>query len=462
MITTFIRRVLPVAGLGLLLLVVASRMVIAGGPAADTYFHLRFGREFRTGWSIDDPGHLGPFDSADWIPTQWLAQVGMSQVEDAFGLGGILWLAGALTMVLLVVVYLTCRRWADPLPSALATATCYVAAAPGLSARPQLLSYVLIAVVASAWWATARDGRPRYWLLALAWVWPMLHGLWPFGILIGVVTILGMAFDGTVSRAGAARLAIVPALSLVLSAATPLGLDAYRSLGMVGARSDYFVEWGPPDFTSASSFVLALMLALTFLLSLVRPTRMSWSNALVLGLAAAWALFTIRTGPAAAILVAPLLARAVQDHLPARSGVSRREVTSVLVLAAVSGAVLATGAAARTSDPVVPAWLDRRLDDVPAQARVLNEWDTGPYFLWRHPQLSLVMHGYGDVFTDAELERNVDLTQLNKGWDDELDELEPDYALVTADSRLGYALSQLGWVVVEGDEEFALLTPSAS
>jgi hypothetical protein len=432
----------------------------APGADADTFFHLRFGSEFLGGWAIDAPGHLGAFDSASWIPTQWVSQVGMRLTEDWFGLNGVMWLAGTLAMVLLVLVYRTNRQVAAPLPAAIATAVCYIAAAPGLSARPQLLSYVFIAIVANAWLATARDGQPRYWLVLIAWVWPTLHGMWPFGIMLGVVTIIGMALDRRGSWSRLARLATIPVVSVVLSAATPLGLDAYRSLAVVGSRSDYFSEWGPPDFTSLSSFVLALMIAVAIVLMLVRPAQTSWTDALILGTAAAWALFTVRTGPAAAIVAAPFLATAIQTYVPDNPGLSRRETSSVLVLAVLSSAVLAVGLGARTPREVVPEWLDRRLDTLPAQTRVLNEWDAGAYFLWRHPQLELVMHGYGDVFTDSELRRNSNLIQLNSGWDREVADLDAEYALVSTDSRLAYALvDQLGWEVSEEDDDYQLLVP---
>ena len=40
--------------------------------------------------------------------------------------------------------------------------------------------------------------------------------------------------------------------------------------------------------------------------------------------------------------------------------------------------------------------------------------------MWRYPQLDLLMHGYGDTFTDAELQRNTDIIAMAPGWDDEL------------------------------------------
>ena len=70
------------------------------------------------------------------------------------------------------------------------------------------------------------------------------------------------------------------------------------------------------------------------------------------------------------------------------------------------------------------------------------------------------MHGYGDVFTDAEIRRNFDLVRLNPGWEAELRDLDVDVALVDPGSPLGYALQEVeGWKVEQSDENFVLLTP---
>ena len=47
--------------------------------------------------------------------------------------------------------------------------------------RPQVISYLLVAVTVGAWLRTRDDGRLRWWLVPLAWVWAMLHGMWPIG-----------------------------------------------------------------------------------------------------------------------------------------------------------------------------------------------------------------------------------------------------------------------------------------
>lgn len=458
MITTFVRRVLPVLGLCVLMGSAVRQQVV---PRADNdlWFHLRFGRELLGDWDVSAPGHLSRFDSADWIPTQWLPQMGLARLTDIGGLAAVLWVVGTLVLFLLCLVYLTCRREAAPLPAALATGLAYVAAAPGLGPRPQLLSYVLIAVCCAAWLQTIRDGRPRWWLVAVAWVWPMLHGMWPVGVLLGLVAVAGMALQRQWGAATLRRVALVPLLSLVASACTPLGLDVFRSLGAVGSRSAYFTEWASPSFASLDVLPLLLMVAVVLLDGLRRPA-VDWPEALWIGLAIAWALYSVRTAPVAALMLAPLVARSVQRLVPASDRPSRRELALVVGAAAVASAVLVPVAAQRDDSRVVPTWVDRRLDALPAGSAVLDEWDFGPYLLWRHPDLQVVMHGYGDVFTDAELERNAGILRQQPGWREDLADLDVDVALVDPDTPIGYALmDDPGWTVVEADDAYALLEP---
>jgi hypothetical protein len=459
MITTLVRRVVPLLGIAALMGAVVYRQppFVA---VNDVWFHLRFGAEFLDGWSIRAPGHLSPFDSADWVPTQWLAQEGMATIERHVAIQGVMWAASSLVVTFVLLTYASARLEAAPLPAALATLVGFFAVVPGMTARPQLLSYVLIVVVVRAWLSSARDGRPRYWLIALAWVWPMLHGMWPIGIAIAAVVIAGMALDRQHSGRTLARLAIVPAASAVVAAATPLGLAVYSSLGAVQARAGYFAEWGPPRFRDPSTLAITGMVALVLLAGLSRRT-MSWSEVLLLGLATALTLYTVRTGTVAAIVLVPLFARTIQTFVPEIWAMDRREWAFLLAAAATCCAVLTMTSGARVDEPAVPTWLDARLSALPAETRVLNDWDSGAYFLWRHPDLNLVMHGYGDVFTDAELRRNVDITRLQPGWVESIDELDVDYALLRTDSALGYALVDVEqWRVIETDEDFTLLQPT--
>jgi hypothetical protein len=456
-ITTFIRRVLPLVGL-VAVLVTAVRRIHIDTPSSDMWFHLRMGHEFLAGWSIRNPGHLGAFDSANWTPTQWLPQIAMAATESAFGLAGVVFLAGAVQVGLIVLVYVLCRRDASPLPAALATGLAFLAFSIGLSPRPQVLSYVLAVIVVFAWLATARDGRARWWLVAVAWVWAPLHGMWPLAAVIGAVCVAGIALDRTFDRRAVLKLAIIPALSAVVPALTPLGLDLYRAVFLVGGRSEYFQEWGPTDFHKPHAVVLALMLAIAVVY--LARSRRSWLSILLVLMAAGWAIYSSRTTPVAAAIAVPLVARAFQSVVPTSGGMGRGERIAVAGIGL--GALVALGllATPRADETVVPSWTDARLAALPEGSRVLDDWANGPYLLWKHPELSVVMHGYGDVFTDAEIERNRQIMVLDPEWDRQVDRLEVDAALVHTDSPLGYALMQDSrWTVVEQDDDFVFLVP---
>lgn len=461
MITTLIRRVLPIAALGVLLggLVRAqSRPPLA----ADGYFHLRMGHELLGAWSIGNPGHLGVYDSADWLPTQWLAQIALAGVEDRAGLAGVMWVVGVLVLVLALAIFVCCRLTSGPLPAALATIAACSAASPGLSARPQVLSYLFVLVVTTAWLATLRDGRPRWWLIGLAWLWAPLHGMWPLSIIIALVAIAGLALDRRFGVRHLALLAVIPLGSAAIVLATPLGIGIYTSVLAVGSRSEYFAEWGPADFTEPYAVALLAMVAVVLVVATMRR-RLSWGQLLLVGLAAALGVSSARMTTVAAVMIAPLLAQALQEFVPAAPRLGWREGMALAALSVVCGGVLAPVVHSRADDPIAPAWLDERLDAQPKGTRVLNDWDTGAYFLWRHPQLSLAMHGYGDVFTDQELRRNATILRLEPHWDDEVEKLDADLALVDPGSALGYALTNdLEWTVIEEDEDFALLSPPGS
>ena len=138
------------------------------------------------------------FGTNDWVPTQWLPQVVMAQLEDWFGLAGVAWLSGLIYVSLALTIWVVARRHASPLVAAPVTVVAILAAADGMSMRPQVLSYLLVVVTTEAWLTTREDHKVRWWLVPLAWVWAMVHGMWPVGIIIGLVALVGIALDRAV------------------------------------------------------------------------------------------------------------------------------------------------------------------------------------------------------------------------------------------------------------------------
>jgi hypothetical protein len=166
----------------------------------DTYFHLRFGEEFLGRWSLRHPGSVSTFATRPWVPTQWLSEIVMARTQQWFGLSGLALLSGLLELGLLVALYVVARRRADAWAAMPVTAVALWTMQYGLSMRPQVVSYICVAVVAGAWLQSADDQKVRWWLVPLAWFWAMLHGMWPVALAVGAVSFVGMALDRSAPR----------------------------------------------------------------------------------------------------------------------------------------------------------------------------------------------------------------------------------------------------------------------
>jgi hypothetical protein len=428
----------------------------------DTYFHLRFGQEFLSGnWSLTDPGSVTTFGTAEWVPTQWLPQLVMAQMEDWFGLAGVAWLSGLLYLALALTLWTIARRYASPIAAAPVTAVAIIAASPGMSMRPQVLSYLLIAVTTAAWLQTRQDGKARWWLVPLTWVWAMLHGMWPLGIIIGLVAVVGLALDRAVTRQQWLKLGAIPVLSAIAAALTPVGPRLYSAVLEVSSRGQYFSEWQPPKFTNGNAIALLVLFAIVVIRLARKPSVMSWTETLILLLAGSWAVYSNRTVFVAAVMIVPFAAAAIQTTLGERPRVSRLERATVLGSAAVCLAVLAVLVPRTADEPPGPAtypdWLST-LDELPAGTAVLNDWGEGGYLMWRYPELDFVMNGYGDIFTDNEIARNYQMDATNPGWLDSVKGTGATYALLRPGAKLTYGLDRLeGWTVTERSDTLVLL-----
>ena len=456
-----VRTVLPVVLMAGVYLAVAR---IASFPLhnLDTYFHLRFGHEFLTGhWSLRHPGSVTTFATADWVPTQWLPQVVMAQTEEWFGLAGVAWLCGLLFLSLAMTLYWACRREAEPLVAVLLVFLTIVACTPGMSMRPQQVSYILVTVTTAAWLSARRTGRAPWLLVPVTWVWTTCHGMWPVGIVIGVAAVAGLALDRKHPRGTLLGLLAVPVLSGAVSLLTPVGPGLFPAVLQVNSRAQYFYEWGPPDFTRFYMVFLLAILVLAIGPRLRRGERVPWFDLALVGLAVLWAVYSLRTVPVSACMAAPLAAAALQPSLGVRPRIRRPEVILVVAGWAVALAGLALVVPHTADQPRETAsWVDGTMGDLPPGTVVLDDSAYGGYLMWRFPQLDVVMNGYGDLYTDDELARNADIDEVHDGWVGLVKAIHPDYAILDPSSTLAYNLRFVeGWTVVKVGDDLELLAP---
>ena len=144
-------------------------------------------------------------------------------------------------------VFGACRRLGGVLPVRAGHRRALVGASLSLSPRPHLVSFLFLAITLHAWLGTARDLRPRWWLLALSWVWACSHGMWLLGPMVGLAVIGGLLLERRLPTGRLARLLAVPVGSVVAAALTPAG----PGLVLVpfttrGTSQQYIAEWGVP------------------------------------------------------------------------------------------------------------------------------------------------------------------------------------------------------------------------
>lgn len=450
-----VRHLLP----GLLAVALAVRLVEPLDDI-DAYWHIAAGDHLRENWQfvLDDP--FGAGADRPWILNQWLPELLMSGAHSLAGLPGVVWFGSLGSVAFLLCLWAACRRRAGLLVATLVLATAMLAASPSLAARPQLVTFCLVAVTADAWLRTADDGRLRWWLVPMGWVWACSHGMWFLGPAIGACVVLGLALEGAQPWSRLVRLALVPLGCVAVAAVTPVGPGLLGSPFQVGSIAGYITEWQPPAANSLP--VLAcLALCLIVVVRLVRGgARHVWVQGLLVLVGFAFAVTYQRTSVICAAVVAPLGAAALSDlTLLARERVTRREVWT-LVVVSVLGLLVAAGSARATArEPGIgPGALSPQLSALPAGTVVCNEWSVGGWLIWKHPDLRVTVDSRAEIYSVAHIEVYAAFLDGSAGWDDYVTSNGCDVALVKAGSAPDVGLvSQLGWTRVMGGDGYVLL-----
>jgi hypothetical protein len=453
--------------IGVLALLALGLTVRVGTRAVgdpDIWWHLKTGQYVLGGGPFIGPDPWVRFATRPFVLTQWLPEVAAQRVYELAGLPGVAWLRCAGMLMLLGALLWACRRVADSVPALMAALTAMLGAGASLTERPQLVSFILLTVTLAAWWQTAQDLRPRWWLIPLTWVWACSHGLWSVGIAIGGVVILGLAIDRRLNRRTAVRLLLVPALSLAAAALTPVGPRLLLSPFNVSAAAGPFVqEWQPTSARNPFALITLAMIAVV-VLTWVRSRSIppTWQIALA-AIAFVATLVMYRTVAIGAIIAAPLFASALQQQRfrPPQAMTRRAVLTWLgLSLAALLLAMPIAGAVAQKPFGV-PDRLRSQLAALPAKTVVLDQFAISGWLLWAEPRLVPVADLRSEVYSSEYLTAYRNNESVGPGWQSFITRTGATAALLSEDSALADALrQQLHWRITGRDNGYVLLESS--
>jgi hypothetical protein len=427
----------------------------------DTWWHLKAGAYLLSHWQFSGPNPWIPFSSQPFVLNQWLPEVFAQKGYQLFGLPAVAWLRCAAMLALISALVWAARQAADAVPAIIAALAALIGTGGGLSERPQLSSFVLLAITVGAWWKTAGDLRPRWWLAPMTFLWACSHDLWGVGVLIGLAVVAGLALDRRLDRHTAGRLLAVPALSVLAAALTPVGPRLLLTPFEVSSNVAQFApEWQPTDARNIFAAVTLVMIALALLPWILGTSVRPWWQIALAGTAVVATLAMFRTVPIGAIIAAPLLASSLQEqrgHAP--TPLTRRGTFSWIALVAAAAIVAVPIAGALAARPSGwPEGLRPRLATIPAKTVVLNDVSAGGWLLWAEPHLTPVIDLRSEVYSKdytADYERTL---HVRSGWQGFLDRTKPQYALLSTNAPLTVALrDQLSWTTVGKDADYVLL-----
>lgn len=451
-------------------LVAASGIFFFSVPVADNdlWGHVYFGREMLASLRLpvlNQYSYTAP--SHPWINHEILAECSFAATYRVFGSAGLLALKVALGLLALAVMAKTARRRTDD-PAATVVALVFAASlmSYGYLVRPQIFSFLALAVV---WdrldgYAHGGDDPPRLWVLPLVFAaWINTHG----GVLAGIAVLLAFgALHGWARPAGrrASELAIVAAACVGALLLNPYGWRLPAFLVADVLRSREISEWAPVPLLGLANLRFKAAVGLCALGALWSRSR-DLPGLAVLGLAALATFRHERHLPMFAVLAAPHLAATftlLSETLRLRLREISRGAAAVLAAGLVAIAALEVEAAWRlcrdlrfqiyVSPEQFPVEAVRFLKRAGSSGNLAVAFDWGEYAIWHlYPACRVSIDGrYTTAYPPDVIDRAWRFSDGRPGGE----EMLADAAIALVERRGGAArmlAEHAGWRQVHAD-----------
>jgi hypothetical protein len=426
------------------------------------FTHLRTGIDAVAGHGIPrvDPYSFTaagkPWTVQSWLPEWtygWAHSLGgyrLVVLEQAVLCAGLAWLIVRLA------------RAGSPLRTTLAALVAIGIGAAYWSPRPLLFGLIFMALL-----ITVVERRRSPWLLVIiVWFWVQSHGSFPLGLAWLGARAFGQWLDWRAWPDDTMRYIGAFIVGLVVSVANPLGARLLLfpfTIFQKRANFAAIIEWRSPDFNGAEGRFALVFVALA--LVILARYRVSWRDLvpavgfLVLGLLA------MRNLPVAAVVLAPVLGRALRrtdgssrataaEIAPSRQRLNRAVLITIIALFALFAASILTTAPIEASGYPEKAatYLDQQ--GLLSSPHVVAEQDfVGNYLSLRYGRrVPVFIDDRYDMYPTSVIYDYFDLAAAKPSWSRILDKYDVDVIIWGKDTALASLLNQSdGWQRVHTD-----------
>jgi hypothetical protein len=450
----------------------------------DMWWHLRTGEYIlQEGIPRQDVFSFTVPDHA-WTTHEWLSQVFMWGVYQVGGLPGLMVVFAALTAVSFFLVYRV--SVGRPFLAAFVVLLAAFASAMIWGVRPQIFNTFFIALfvyMVERYRKGKFSGRVLWWLPLLTLLWANFHSGYLLGVVYLAVFTAGEALEIVLRRGSdfdlltwrqIRGLAGITAVSFFAAAINPNGpelwLYPFFTLGS-SAMQVYIAEWHSPDFHNPIFWPFLALGALGVLGWAFSPRRPRFSDLLLFGGTAVAGFISLRNIPLFAIIVPPIVCRAlmgwlsVNPHLiaflqepvnPARAPRWQLVMNGVVLALAALVSLVWTGTVIARNETAVaevfPVTAVTYLEESGlAEQRGYNSYNWGGYLIWRG--LPVFIDGRADVYGDEFMFFYRQAYDAGEQWAEPLDAYQVDYVLMESGQPLNSLLAvSPDWDEVYRDE----------
>jgi hypothetical protein len=416
-----------------------------------------------------------------WMNHEWLSEIPFFLAWRAGGLMGIyLTFVLLLVIIMLGIFYYAARESGNVKAAFVVTCFSLFLTVVSFGPRTILFGYILLLVLLLILSRFRNTGDAPLWVLPpLFCVWINTHGSWLLGmILLGIYIVSGLV-EGSWGRIDAVRWTPQQLRRLLMATGAsiaalfvnpftyklvfyPFNLAFVQKLNIA-----YVDEWASVDFNDARGKVVFILLAGIILGALFSRYRWKLHEFLLTGFALYAGLKHIRFLFLAAILLAPLLSKLLDEIVPPY----RKEIDKPALNAAVMAILLTIGIyrfppradLQSAVDTRFPAKAVAYIQENRLKGNFFHRYMWGGYLIYFCRDTKTFVDGRTDIFEyTGVLKDYLDIEQL-KGSLGLLDKYDIRYALVPPDFPIAYLLkNHVGWKVLYQDDVAMIFERDAS